>query len=1172
MYTEQPSFEIRLLGNIDVRIAGESIHLSSVKQRSILCLLARTANRVVPTTELEDELWFGSPPPTAAAALRVHIAGLRGALAPAKDRCQIVQSGRGYRLDVEPECIDVLRFDRASETINGFGLSDLNDTVALWRGEPFDGADSPRLREHALHLKRLLIEVTERRFELQLAAGRHHDVVESLADAVRTHPYRERLVGHLMLALYRCGRQTEALAEFEDTRRRLLTELGLDPSPQLTTLQLQILDHRVPPVPERTEGPDRHSTIGRSDPSNWTVAFPASLARLGGVLVGRSGERRLVESELDARATDVAGATMVISGAAGLGKSRLLEEVGALAFAKNMHVLHGWFSSDGPAFEGISELLRPIFAEVPEQLLNGELASASRHLERIVPAIAFRRDGQIMARTTETERLPLFEAVHSLLKFLRGPGGPGGAVLVLDDIQWADDGSLELLRFLSRRGLPKGILLVVAARTGPKSERAAQVLAEFARSSTTTWIELLAFDHATVADLVRSHHPDRPDSMIDAHTERLLETTAGIPLLVTASLNRGDESTQSADRHAVASVLEDQLRSLSESTAAVLRHASVSAAPFGPEFLESFGHGWEEVADALHEGLDAGVLVRVPASARAFRFRHDLWRERLYSRFSDRERIAAHAVAGTFANEAGPTWTYDLAYHSCLAVPMIDVGLAVSRSTAAAEQALAMQGFESAAQLVERALSLELERPASFRKENVRRVTCRARCIAGRAWALAGDYGRATERFHEAFAIAEEVNDYQSAAAVVLGLTEKGLALLTNTRLTQMIQTARTMVPEGERLLRLRLDAAYIESLDNDPDWVRVNQAAEDLVAELRSTNDPVALATALIVLGRRQNGDPDVSKLVSVSNEARALTKRSEGRAAYLHALDFSVLAQLRVGNLPQAKHLLLEYEFVSESYPQPWDQCLCASFHATLNMLGGDRARALASIQHARALGERYQTADFEGAYASQLFVDGIFNGSVAPLRQAVEAAAAQYSTVPAWQCALALAMVHSDRNRNARIQTDAAAMVRTAVDEFGAGSRKNFWLTGLAVAAEFAHHENDSEVGIRVADLLRNYTDQLVVVSIGIASLSSVDHYAGLALAAAGEIPMAADRFRTAIDWAKRNEAQTCEMDATLRLAEVLERRGDRADRNEIAWLQSQGRQLASATGFTGRLPTQ
>jgi DNA-binding SARP family transcriptional activator len=1170
MIPKQPEFEIRLLGNIDVRIAGESIHLSSVKQRSILCLLARTPNRVVPATELEDELWFGSPPPTAPAALRVHIAGLRGALAPAKEWCQIAQWDRGYRLDVEPECIDVLRFDRASETINGFGLSDLNDTVALWRGEPFDGADSPRLREHALHLKRLLIEVTERRFELQLAAGRHHDIVESLADAVRTHPYRERLIGYLMLALYRCGRQTEALAEFEDTRRRLRTELGLDPSPQLATLQLQILEHQVPPVPDSIIEPTLSIAEAQAgDRSDWTVPFPSSLARLGGVLVGRSGERRLVESELDATDSKTAGATIVISGAAGLGKSRLLEEVGALAFAKNKHVLHGWFSSDGPAFEGISESLRPMFAEVPEQLLNGELAGASRHLERIVPAIAFRRDGQVMNRTTETERLPLFEAVHSLLEFL---SGRGGAVLVLDDIQWADDGSLELLRFLSRRGLPKGILLVVAARTGPKSERAAQVLAEFARSSTTTWIELLAFDHATLADLVQSHHPDRSDTINSAHTQRLLEETAGIPLLVTTSLSRGhaDESSRSADSHAVASVLEDQLRSFSERTAAVLRHASVSAAPFGPEFLESFGHGWEEVADALHEGLDAGVLVRVPASARAFRFRHDLWRERLYSRFSDRERIAAHAVAGTFANEAGPTWTYDLAYHSCLAVPMIDVGLAVSRSTTAAEQALAMQGFEAAAQLVERALSLELERPASFRKESVRRVTCRAQCTAGRAWALAGDSGRATERFHEAFALAEEVNDYQTAAAVVLGLTEKGLALLTNSRLTQMIQTARAMVPEGERLLRLRLDAAYIESLDNDPDWVRVNQAAEELVAELRLTNDPVALATALIVHGRRQNGDPDVSKLVPISDEARALTKRSEGRAPYLHALDFSVLAQLRVGNLPQAKHLLLEYEFASESYPQPWDQFLCASFHATLSMLGGDRARALATMQHARALGEQYQTADFEGAYASQLFVDGIFNGSVGPLLPAVEAAASQYSTVPAWQCARALAMVHS--NRNARIQTDAAAMVRATVDEFGVGSRKNFWLTGLAIAAEFAHHEHDAEVGIRVARLLQNYTDQLVVVSIGIASLSPVDHYAGLALAAAGEIPMAVDRLRTAIDWAKRNEAQTCEMDASLRLAEILERRSDRADRSEIDWLQSQGRKLASATGFTGRLPTQ
>jgi hypothetical protein len=507
-------------------------------------------------------------------------------------------------------------------------------------------------------------------------------------------------------------------------------------------------------------------------------------------------------------------------------------------------------------------------------------------------------------------------------------------------------------------------------------------------------------------------------------------------------------------------------------------------------------------------------------------------------------------------------WTFDLAYHSCCAVPMVDVGLALVRSKAAAEQAIAMRGFESAGQILERALALEDDRPASFRKVDVRRVAGELKSLAGRAWALAGDSVRANRWFYGAFEIAVEVGDFETAASVVLGLTHKGLALVTNPRLTQMIETATVMVPHSEVLLRLKLSAAYIESLDNDPDWQSVNIAAADLVRELRSLNDTRALSTALVVQARRHNGDPDVARLVETAQEVCALTSRLESKSAYLDALDFAVLANLRSGNLDETQRVLETYEAVSQTYPQPWDQCLAASVRSALAMLRGDRAEAHAQIARARELGERYQTADYEGTFASQMFVDHLLDGSVGLLVDAVRDVADHYASVPAWRCALGLAEACELGSATKAV----AGRVADAVRELAGSSRKNFWLTGIALAAEFAFCADDADIGRTIAELLRPYTDQLVVVSLGITSLSTVDHYAGLAHAAAGDLNGAEERLRTAFAWAELQGARVCEMDTALRLGEVL-RRLERVEESKA--FHQHGMDLAVKLGYTGRL---
>jgi YVTN family beta-propeller protein len=234
--------EFRILGPLEVIDEDRSLELGGSKQRSVLAMLALRAGRVVSTDTLIDGLWGDAPPATASKSLQVYVSRLRKALG----EDVIVTRTPGYLLDVRPESIDVAHVEALLEQAHGEAppeaSSTLSTALALWRGPTLeDLAHEPFAQVEIGRLEELRLGAVEDRIDADLDLGKHASLVPELETLSRRHPYRERLIAQRMLALYRSGRQTEALEVYRDARTRLMDEIGIEPDPELRDLERRVL-------------------------------------------------------------------------------------------------------------------------------------------------------------------------------------------------------------------------------------------------------------------------------------------------------------------------------------------------------------------------------------------------------------------------------------------------------------------------------------------------------------------------------------------------------------------------------------------------------------------------------------------------------------------------------------------------------------------------------------------------------------------------------------------------------------------------------------------------------------------------------------------------------------------------------------------------------------------
>ncbi|MEN3341670.1 MAG: hypothetical protein V7644_1074 [Actinomycetota bacterium] len=302
-----------ILGSLAAERGGLALQLGPPGQRAFLALLLVHLNRVVPRERLVDELWPDEPPATAVKALQVFASRLRKELGD--EAGILVTRGQGYVLELEPDRLDAARFGgllsagRAALDDGRYAeaAARLAEALSLWRGPALaDFGDRRFGQEEAARLEELRLLALEARIEAELDLGRHSEAVAELEALVREHPLREHLYVVLMRALYRCGRQADALEWYRDARRVLRDEVGIEPGPELQSLHRAVLNQEPslePPPPVR------------SVPSN----LPEPPSRL----IGRSAELESLRALLGRE--DVRLVTL--SGPGGTGKTRLALEV-----------------------------------------------------------------------------------------------------------------------------------------------------------------------------------------------------------------------------------------------------------------------------------------------------------------------------------------------------------------------------------------------------------------------------------------------------------------------------------------------------------------------------------------------------------------------------------------------------------------------------------------------------------------------------------------------------------------------------------------------------------------------------------------------------------------------------------------------------------------------------
>lgn len=321
---DKPTGHVRfaVLGPVRAWRDAEPLDLGPPQQRAMLAVLLLRQGHRATADELVDAIWGDAPPPRAVGALRTYAFRLRRILEEPHSRPRLLMSaGDGYALHVHAGCLDAEVFEdrvRAGEKARADGdpaaaARLLREALDLWDGTPLAGVPGPFAEAQRARLDERRVSVQEIRFELELEAGRHAEIVGELTALSAEHTLRERLRGLLMLALYRCGRQAEALAVFADGRRILAEELGIDPEPELQALYQRILN--ADPTLTAPSTPTTHTTQA-ARPLPRPAQLPADVADF-------TGRDAVVAHLIEAVRAPGASAVAIsaVSGIGGVGKT-----------------------------------------------------------------------------------------------------------------------------------------------------------------------------------------------------------------------------------------------------------------------------------------------------------------------------------------------------------------------------------------------------------------------------------------------------------------------------------------------------------------------------------------------------------------------------------------------------------------------------------------------------------------------------------------------------------------------------------------------------------------------------------------------------------------------------------------------------------------------------------
>ena len=670
--------EFRLLGPLEVVDGGAPLPIPARKQRALLAVLLLSANRTVARERLVDDLWGEEAPESARKMVQIYVSQLRKALPNAR----LHTRPPGYLLEVADDELDLARFERLvadgrAALANGSphdGAGRLREALGLWRGPALAEFSEPFAPHEAARLEELHVAAFEWRIEADLALGRHADVVAELEALIGRYPLRERLRSQQMLALYRAGRQAEALASYQAFRRALSDELGIDPSASLKELERRMLrqdaelEHRAPVG--ATLDPLQGMPLAEAGSTPLAAPRPKATPRAP-ELVGRQPELEALRTFVDEFPQ-----ALVLTGSPGIGKTSLWAAGVEHAREQGLRVLAAR-PSDAEAQHAFGALIDLLDTVASSEL--GELPVPQLNALEVA-----------LLRSGPTGPAPEGPAIAvGFLAALRALASRTPVVVAVDDIQWLDPPSAEVLAFAARRleGLDVGFLLTAR----PGSPHALELALE-------AWglrrLEAAPLSVGAIRHLLSERVGLDPGRHL---LRRITEATLGNPLFALEMgrtlVERGRPAA--GEQLPLPASVEELLGSrverlpvhvqrllLAASLTADLRRAHVAA-------IAS--------VDARDDAVDAGVLAVEGARVRPT---HPLLAAAATNRSRARERRQLHsALAEAVSDEERR------ALHLALATELPDDELA-ARVAAAARRASVRGAAQEAAMLAEHALRL----------------------------------------------------------------------------------------------------------------------------------------------------------------------------------------------------------------------------------------------------------------------------------------------------------------------------------------------------------------------------------------------------------------------------------------------------------------------------------
>jgi len=765
-----------ILGPLQVTDAGHRpLPLGGPRARELLALLLLNPNRPLSSEYLVTAMWGESPSDGAATTLRSHVGAVRRVLAAAGAGDALGTRAGGYLLALAPADLDAEVFaglvERAQEAL---GIGDpahaaalLGEALALWRGDVLSDLGPPDFADAVVaRLGELRLAAEETAVAAALALGQHREVVGRLQELVAAHPFHERLCGQLMLALYRSGRQADALSAYAETKQRLGEELGLDPGPDLQELQTAVLRQdpalllsvdATAPVTEVGPSPSTpRETLARQPPDAVFAALRRS------AMVGRdAGLETTRAAWQDAR--DGGRGLLAVGGPAGVGKSRLAAELAHLATQDGAIVLIGRCDPAVPyaglasAFSG-SAAARQLAAAVPPGVRA-----------RLHPLLPLEPDAEIPPQGAgdPVDRAALVRAVEWLLVAL---AAEAPVLLIVDDAERLTEAESNLLATLVTR-LPERTLVAVCFRDPPGSRHPplADLLGRGGVYELTRLVSLDALGHEDLGALVASMHPLDPE-VPPAFVEALWQRTAGNPFFAREVLRDLDPADLRSGRlgqglpAGLRGVLRHRLGQLPADTRAAVSAAAVLGREVELTILSHVLEASEErVVSALDQALTSAFLVEAGQSwAGGYAFPHELMREAVYAEIPVplRQRLHHRAVDAVLGTRHAAADVIAAAGHALAAGPAADPAEAATLVDRAAHLAAASFGFDVAVGLAEARLPL-LRRSAPAAEQAAADVdVARLRLRAGRG------YDRVVELLERALGTYLSLGDTEAAGMV----------------------------------------------------------------------------------------------------------------------------------------------------------------------------------------------------------------------------------------------------------------------------------------------------------------------------------------------------------------------------------------------------------------------